>query len=906
MNSHELSPTLVADAYPTLEAVVNKTAVMTSRTLNERVGCEVYLKCENFQRVGAFKFRGAYYAVSQLSEAQKQAGVITHSSGNHAQALALAATLFGVRSVIVMPDDAPAIKKAATAGYGAEIITCPAISREEVCADEIAANGYTLVHPYDNEHIIAGAGTAAWELFEQVGPLDTLFVPVGGGGLISGSSLAAAAKSGGCRVVGVEPEAGNDANRSWRDNKIHTLAEVPETMADGLRTRMIGARNLGVMSKYVADMTVASELEIWETLKFLWMRLKIIVEPSSAVALAPLFSGKYENAGPRVGVILSGGNVDIMALRPPNEPDTRSEVEAEASFQVSSVEPKSSSPRVLVTDPMDDAGLEILRKVASVDLRQELTQPDLLSQIGQYHAIVVGPRTQVPEQLIEYGFNLRAIGTLTSRLDNIDVSTARNMGISVCSAPSSKAITAAEHTIARMLRMAALMAEGHLAGKTVGVVGFGRIGQQVAQRALAFDMHVLVNQPRLTPELALSSGVQPADLSDLLRQSDYVTLHLPFKHETETVIGEQELRLMKPSAFLINGGHTGLVDEGALLSALDRGGIAGAALSEHPPELKEAAGVDKLRRHSRVMVWPHVAEVLSSQEKENSVAVAEQVAALLRTSQANETLSLKLVSIENVLPHERVDEKRVERLMDRLKRDGRLVNPPVTTHWKGRYIVLDGATRLAALKRLGYPHIVVQVVEPGQQGFELHTWYHAISSDRPSAELIATLGKINGLVLTPVKGDGIRRALDEPSALCYLLDSEGRALLAHAAQGADRLVVQNRVVATYNGWGSVERTLLTDLPHLKGQFPEMVAVAVFPQFRPETVFEVARNGGLLPSGLTRFVIPGRVLRLNADLGRLKRDEPLSEKQAWLNNILEDKLARSRMRFYQEPVILLDE
>ncbi len=306
-------PADVAAAVQRLAGVANRTPVMRSRTLDALTGSQIFLKCENFQRVGAFKFRGAYNAVSQLSDAQKGAGVIAHSSGNHAQGLALAARLLGVAATIVMPDNSPAIKKAATAGYGAEIITCAAVDREAVCQEQVERHGYTLIHPYDNNQIIAGAGTAAWELFEEVGPLDHLFVPVGGGGLISGSALAAAAQSPGCKVVGVEPAAGDDANRSWRGNEIVRLPAVPDTIADGLRTRYVGERNLPVMRRYVADMTSVSEAAIIETMRFLWTRMKMVVEPSSAVALAPLFTGSYHGAGPKVGVILSGGNVDIAA-----------------------------------------------------------------------------------------------------------------------------------------------------------------------------------------------------------------------------------------------------------------------------------------------------------------------------------------------------------------------------------------------------------------------------------------------------------------------------------------------------------------------------------------------------------------------------------------------------------------
>jgi threonine dehydratase len=231
---NELKPSQISDVVDRLAGVINQTPVMRSRTLDERIGRQIFLKCENFQRVGAFKFRGAYHAVSRLSPDEKATGIVTHSSGNHAQGLALAAKLLEVPATIVMPEDAPQIKREATAGYGAKIVTCRAIDREEVSASLVDQYGYTMIHPYDNDDIILGQGTAAWELFEEVGKLDLLFVPVGGGGLISGCALAAAARSPKCRVVGVEPELGDDAGRSWREGAIHRLDHVPQTVAEPL------------------------------------------------------------------------------------------------------------------------------------------------------------------------------------------------------------------------------------------------------------------------------------------------------------------------------------------------------------------------------------------------------------------------------------------------------------------------------------------------------------------------------------------------------------------------------------------------------------------------------------------------------------------------------------------------
>ncbi len=307
----DLQPADVMTAAKRLSGITNRTPVLNSRTLNNQLGAEIYFKCENFQRVGAFKFRGAYNAISQLSLKQKKAGVITHSSGNHAQGVALAANLLGVKATVVMPKDAPAIKRDATLGYGAEIVPCDAIEREKITDRFIADYGYTLIHPYDNDQIIAGQGTAALELFSEVGELDILLVPVGGGGLISGCALAAAALSPDCMVTGVEPEAADDANRSWREGRIISLDRVPDTVADGLRPRFIGKRNLQIMRRYVSNMITVSEEAIIESLLFIWQRMKIVVEPSAAVALAPLLSGQMDARRKRVGILLSGGNVEF-------------------------------------------------------------------------------------------------------------------------------------------------------------------------------------------------------------------------------------------------------------------------------------------------------------------------------------------------------------------------------------------------------------------------------------------------------------------------------------------------------------------------------------------------------------------------------------------------------------------
>ncbi|MGO9466371.1 MAG: pyridoxal-phosphate dependent enzyme [Isosphaeraceae bacterium] len=305
----------VREAAKRIAPWAHRTPVMTSRALDERSGAKAFLKCENFQKVGAFKFRGAINAVLQLGDDERRSGVITHSSGNHAQALALAGKLLGVPVTVVMPRNAPAVKRAATEGYGARIVFCEPTfqSREETVAAEIAKHGLALVHPFDDWNIIAGQGTAAWELLEETGPLDLLICPVGGGGLLAGTALACEGRSPQTRVFGAEPANADDARRSLESGSIQTVND-PRTMADGLRTTSVGPRTFAVISGRVERIVAVSEREILDAMRFVWERIKIVIEPSSAVAVAPLLTGALDTNGLRVGVVISGGNVDTEPL----------------------------------------------------------------------------------------------------------------------------------------------------------------------------------------------------------------------------------------------------------------------------------------------------------------------------------------------------------------------------------------------------------------------------------------------------------------------------------------------------------------------------------------------------------------------------------------------------------------
>ncbi|MEN2419060.1 pyridoxal-phosphate dependent enzyme [Streptomyces rimosus] len=307
-----VTPDDVQEAAARLKGVVHRTPVLRSRTLDRLVGAEVHLKCENFQRVGAFKFRGAYHAVSRLAPEQLARGVAAFSSGNHAQAVALAARELGSSAVILMPEDSPRSKRDATEGYGAEIVTYDRYTgdRAALGAQLAADRGLALIPPYDHPHVIAGQGTAALELIEDTGPLDALLTPVGGGGLMAGSALAATALSPGIRMIGVEPEAGDDTRRSLAAGE-RVRIPVPHTIADGQALSEPGELTFAVNRRLLDSVVLVSDDEIRAAMRLAFERLKIVTEPSGASALAALLAGAVEPLPRRVGVVISGGNIGL-------------------------------------------------------------------------------------------------------------------------------------------------------------------------------------------------------------------------------------------------------------------------------------------------------------------------------------------------------------------------------------------------------------------------------------------------------------------------------------------------------------------------------------------------------------------------------------------------------------------
>jgi threonine dehydratase len=303
----------IVRAHERIAKVAHRTPVMTSSTADALTGAQIFFKCENFQRSGAFKFRGAYNAIAQFSAEQRARGVVTFSSGNHAQGIALSARMLGVKAVIVMPLDAPPIKVAATRGYGAEVVLYDRYTedREAIGRQLAEERGLTLIPPYDHPHVMAGQGTLVKELIEEVGEIDALLVPLGGGGLLSGCATAAKAMLPGCQVFGVEPKAGNDGQQSFRTGQIVHI-DTPDTIADGAQTQHLGNYTFPVIQQRVDDILTVDDGALVDAMKFFASRMKIVVEPTGCLGAAALFSRQIDLQGKKVGVVISGGNLDLL------------------------------------------------------------------------------------------------------------------------------------------------------------------------------------------------------------------------------------------------------------------------------------------------------------------------------------------------------------------------------------------------------------------------------------------------------------------------------------------------------------------------------------------------------------------------------------------------------------------
>ncbi|MBC8506651.1 MAG: hypothetical protein ISR58_12760 [Anaerolineales bacterium] len=553
-------------------------------------------------------------------------------------------------------------------------------------------------------------------------------------------------------------------------------------------------------------------------------------------------------------------------------------------------------PKILITIPFEDAGLEILQEIAQVDIHKGMSPKKLESMIGEYHALIVSSEFLVPDRTIEYAYQLQVIGVAGASLDHLNVSAARAQGVSVVNVPNPRSLALAEQIFGSLLMLAHRHQAVGLSGKTLGIIGFGPVGHEVARRAKAFGMHVVVNQPRLTPELALEVGVELCDFQSLLESSDIISLHVPSTPNIRNLIGAEELALTPPGCILINVSNPEAVDYHALNLAIEKGQIAGAAVIADPDKKKNYPNLSwvDIQAPGKVQV-----------DQDIAIDLAKKIVNQMQKRRPGNPLSLHVVPVERVLPHEHYDPERVSDLAARLEIAETLVNPPVVVESEGYYIVLDGATRTTAFKQLEYPHIVVQAVSAEDEHLLLHTWYHALCGPAPE-DLLSHLQNRKSYEIVPASDYSLANGAIYPRVICSLHFLDEQNFVIQNAENVDRLTALNEFVSDYTEIARIERTLNTDKSELANEVDDLSALVIFPQFSIKDVLLAALNGQLLPAGITRFVIPGRVLRLHADMEYLRSGESLTRKNAWLDRLLADKMTRRRVRYYQEPVFLLDE
>ena len=584
-------------------------------------------------------------------------------------------------------------------------------------------------------------------------------------------------------------------------------------------------------------------------------------------------------------------------------------------------------PRVLVCDAISDDGIEVLQGHLDVDVDTGMSEDELVAVVADYEALVVRSATKITKRVIDHAERLEVIARAGAGLDTIDVAAAVDAGVEIVNAPDANTLAVAELTMGLMVALARNIPRGDAAlkqgrwikkellgqglhGKTLGIVGFGRIGQAVAVRARAFGMRIVTNQHRPTPELYLEAGVEPLDLYDLLAQADFVSLHVPAREDTEGLIGADELDSMKPSAHLLNTSRGSVVDADALLAALENGSIAGAALDVFDVE---PAVDDPLARHPRVIATPHVGASTSDAQSTAAVEVALRLVEILGSGVSKSVLPVRFVSLDRVVPHEATDPRRSERLAARLQEEGMIRNPTIVAAIgagrEGRegsdsYVVLDGATRTDALRRLGSRHAVVQDVSV-DDGLALETWHHVVRRLEPD-ELRATLDRLEGIRIEPVRDGSAHDHMIEYGGLCAVTTTEGDSYVLHPGEGRNRFEAVASVAESYIEAAVVSRTLERDMRRLAGWYSDMTALVEYPEFTVEQVLLAARSGRLLPAGVTRFIVPGRVLHLDVPLDLVTGDRSLEEKNRWLHDFLTEKERAGEIRYYGEPVYILDE
>jgi phosphoglycerate dehydrogenase-like enzyme len=574
--------------------------------------------------------------------------------------------------------------------------------------------------------------------------------------------------------------------------------------------------------------------------------------------------------------------------------------------------------KVIICDHIAEIGIDMLKENCLVDIETGMSEERLREVIPAYHAAVVRSATKFPKSVIDAATNLKVIGRAGAGLDTIDVAAAEERGIAVVNSPNANSVAVAEHVFALMFALVRhlpranaglkdnrwekknLMGTG-LAGKTLGLVGFGRIARQVASRAIAFGMQVQVCQRRATPEKNKKLGVQTVDLKSLFKTSDFISLHIPGKPENHNVIDKDLISYMKPSAYLINTARGAILDEEALLNALVEERIAGAALDVFKVE---PATDNPLITHERVIATPHIAASTDDAQQSAAITIAEQILEILIGLEHENPMNLAVVPLDKVLPHEMIDPRRVENLIKKFDASDVFTNPPVVAACNGHYVVLDGATRVSAFKKKGHPHIIVQILKETENCI-LDTWFHAIrkiDTDR----LLAILDELPEITVAKSDLESVQAGMVEHGGLCYIQTVDKTIYHVQPEAGVNHLEALNKLTHAYIDASHVTRTLDDRIDSLLEEFPDLAGVAVFPVFTLDQVLQIAEAGNVMPAGITRFIIPGRVMRLNADFNTLVSNMNLDEKNAWLYDLVMDRLNEDRVRYYAEPIYLMDE
>ncbi len=576
-------------------------------------------------------------------------------------------------------------------------------------------------------------------------------------------------------------------------------------------------------------------------------------------------------------------------------------------------------PRVLICDAIAAPGETMLRRYFDVQVRPKMDETELMDCIQDFHAVVVNYDAKISARVIERASNLKVIGRTGVKCGDIDVRAAKAKSVVVLSSPDAVAIAVAEHTIALLLALVRRIPEANraitdgrgqteqfmgvsLTGKTLGIVGFGRIGREVAQRASAFGMKVIVNVRPDTRVLNAYSDIEAVSLDNLFSRADFISLHVSQNVATTRMIGAQQFAVVKPDAYLVNTSSDTVIDEDALLEALDQGRMAGAGLDVI--KNTDAPG-NRLARHPKVLATPNIGACTQDAHKMAATSIAQQIIDLLQKSRKKNPLSLQVAAMEDVFPHENIDPRRVARLSEKIKNADVLTNPPIVVASDGQFIVLDGATRTTAFRQLDYPHIVVQVFSEEDERLGLDTWRHAIRQISPQA-LIEMLDNMPEIAMIPSHPETVLQEMTDHGGLCYLTTVENKTFHIDPAPGVNHLDALNKLTQAYIEASYVTRTIESDINVVAEEHPDLAALVIFPKYEIDQVLQIARAGRALPAGITRFLIPGRVMRLNADLNMLKSSRPLGEKNEWLYELTMKKLAEDRVRYYQEPIILLDE